>query len=95
MFNNFFNDPIIKQLSEAYLEIINEAHTEEELKQSSTEELKALVSEYSDKVEAAKDEEEAEKHRKELQMIRDILKSREETKDEDNEDTEKEEENDK
>jgi hypothetical protein len=95
MFNNFFNDPIIKQLSEAYLEIINEAHTEEELKQSSTEELKALISEYSDKVEAAKDEEEAEKHRKELQMIRDILKSREETKDEDNEDTEKEEENDK
>jgi hypothetical protein len=95
MFNNFFNDPIIKQLSEAYLEIINEAHTEEELKQSSTEELKALVSEYSDKLEAAKDEEEAEKHRKELQMIRDILKSREETKDEDNEDTEKEEENDK
>ena len=91
MFNNFFNDPIIKQLSEAYLEIINEAHTEEELKQSSTEELKALVSEYSDKVEAAKDEKEAEKHRKELQMIRDILKSREETKDEDNEDTEKEE----
>jgi hypothetical protein len=77
------------------LEIINEAHTEEELKQSSTEELKALVSEYSDKLEAAKDEEEAEKHRKELQMIRDILKSREETKDEDNEDTEKEEENDK
>ena len=95
MFNNFFNDPIIKQLSEAYLEIINEAHTEEELKQSSTEELKALVSEYSDKVEAAKDEKGAEKHRKELQMIRDILKSREETKDEDNEDTEKEEENDK
>jgi hypothetical protein len=91
MFNNFFNDPIIKQLSKAYLEIINEAHTEEELKQSSTEELKALVSEYSDKVEAAKDEKEAEKHRKELQMIRDILKSREETKDEDNEDTEKEE----
>jgi len=40
---------------------------------------------------AAEDEEEAEKHRKELQMIRDILKSREETKDEDNEDTEKEE----
>jgi hypothetical protein len=95
MFNNFFNDPIIKQLSKAYLEIINEAHTEEELKQSSTEELKALVSEYSDKVEAAKDEKEAEKHRKELQMIRDILKSREETKDEDNEDTEKEEKNDK
>ena len=77
MFNNFFNDPIIKQLSEAYLEILSEDHTEEQLKQASTEELKALVSEYSDKVEATKDEQEADKYRKELQMIRDMIKSRE------------------
>jgi hypothetical protein len=92
MFNNFFNDPIIKQLSEAYLEILSEDHTKEQLEEMDTDELKALVSEYSDKVEAAKDEEEAEKNRKELQMIRDIIKSREETEDED---TETEEENDK
>jgi hypothetical protein len=92
MFNNFFNDPIIKQLSEAYLEILSEDHTKEQLEEMDTDELKALVSEYSDKVEAAKDEEEAEKNRKELQMIRDIIKSREETEDED---TESEEENDK
>ena len=92
MFNNFFNDPIIKQLSEAYLEILSEDHTKEQLEEMDTDELKALVSEYSDKVEAAKDEEEAEKNRKELQMIRDIIKSREETEDKD---TETEEENDK
>jgi len=77
MFNNFFNDPIIKQLSEAYLDILSEDHTQEQIDKLSVEELKALVSEYKDKVEMAKDEEEANKNKQELQMILDELKSRE------------------
>jgi len=77
MFNNLFNDPIIKQLSEAYLDILSEDHTQEQIDKLSVEELKALVSEYKDKVEMAKDEEEANKNKQELQMILDELKSRE------------------
>jgi len=77
MFNNLFNDPIIKQLSEAHLDILSEDHTQEQIDKLSVEELKALVSEYKDKVEMAKDEEEANKNKQELQMILDELKSRE------------------
>jgi hypothetical protein len=76
MFNNFFNDPIIKQLSDAYIDILKEDHTKEELMELDVDELRALMSEYSDKVEMAKDPEEAEKNKKELQMIRDILASK-------------------
>lgn len=79
MFNNFFNDPIIKQLSEAYLDILTEDHTQEQIDKLSVEELKALVSEYKDKVEMAKDQEELAKNKKELQMIMNELKSREDT----------------
>ena len=83
MFNNFFNDPIIKQLSEAYLDIISEDHTKEQLEKLDIDELKALASEYADKVEAAKDEKEKKKNREELHMIRTMISDREEQSDKD------------
>ena len=83
MFNNFFNDPIIKQLSEAYLDIIQESHPREQLEKMDTDELKALASEYADKIEASKDEAEKKKHREELHMIRTMLSDRKEDSDKD------------
>lgn len=94
MYDNIFtNDPIIKQLSQAYLDILNESHTRSELEQLDVNELKALVSEYSDKAEAAKDEMEAKKHRDELKVIKDILKSRGEQETEDDDTDKKNEKN--
>lgn len=77
MFNNFFNDPIINQLSQTYLSMVNEDHSKEDLEKLDLDELKALVSEYSDKVESAKDEQEAEGYRKELKAIKDLIATKE------------------
>ena len=76
MFNNFFNDPVIKQLSQAYVDMISEGHTREELEKLDIDELKALMSEYMDKVETTKDEKEAEEHREELAVIKELIASK-------------------
>jgi len=83
MFNNFFNDPIIKQLSDAYLDILRESHTREQLEKMDTDELKALASEYADKVDSSKDEDEKKKHREELHMIRTMISDREKDSEDD------------
>lgn len=70
-----FNDPIIQELAKAYLNILSESHTHEELVKLSDSELKELVDEYTKKAAEAEGEEK-EHHEKELADIKSILASR-------------------
>ena len=83
MYNNFFNDPVIRQLSQAYLDILQEGHTREQLEKMDIDELKALASEYADKMESAKDEQEKQKHREELHTSKTLIADKEEDADKD------------
>jgi|688.fasta_scaffold679818_2 hypothetical protein len=74
MFN--YSDPIIKSIAERYHRILQESHPRERLVKLSKEELEKLKAEYKQKVEQTDDKDKAAEHKKEYDMIIDILKTK-------------------
>jgi DNA-binding transcriptional ArsR family regulator len=75
------NNDVMQQLAQAYMNMLAESHTHEQLMKLSVEKLKELKAEYVKKIGEAEGEEK-EKHQKELANIEDILASREDEKEE-------------
>jgi seryl-tRNA synthetase len=75
------NNDIMQALAQAYLNMLAESHTHEQLMKLSVEKLKELKAEYVKKIGEAEGEEK-EKHQKELANIEDILASRKDDKEE-------------
>jgi len=74
------NNDVMQQLAQAYMNMLAESHTHEQLMKLSVEKLKELKAEYVKKIGEAEGEEK-EKHQKELANIEDILASRKDDKD--------------
>jgi len=70
----------MQQLAQAYMNMLAESHTHEQLMKLSVEKLKELKAEYTKKA-GETEGEEKEKHEKELANIEDILASRKDDKD--------------
>jgi hypothetical protein len=75
------NNDVMQQLAQAYMNMLAESHTHEQLMKLSVEKLKELKAEYVKKIGEAEGEEK-EKHQKELANIEDILASRKDDKEE-------------
>jgi hypothetical protein len=75
------NNDIMQALAQAYMNMLAESHTHEQLMKLSVEKLKELKAEYVKKIGEAEGEEK-EKHQKELANIEDILASRKDDKEE-------------
>lgn len=71
-----YNDPSIKAIAGEYIRILQESHTRERLEKLSKEELEKLKDEYKQKMETTEDEDKAKEHKKEYEMIVDMLKTK-------------------
>ena len=74
MFN--YSDPIVKSIAQKYHRILQESHSRERLEKLSKEELEKLKAEYKLKAEQTDDKDKAAEHKKEYDMIVDILKTK-------------------
>lgn len=74
MFN--YSDPILNSIAETYHRILQESHPRKRLVELSKEELDKLKAEYKLKAEQTDDKDKAAEHKKEYDMIVDILKTK-------------------